>query len=296
MSSSSDRLSKFGIVDVSSFSKGPSAYNGLSLLRADRYDRDTLILVRQGSNATLFKLTLEGYRSAFGGNLALTHDDARAGTNEGQQFRYILDVAQYNNTKIAFAEYWPDHCVKEYDSATDQITNLVGSCNESQWGSALSSPGKPVIAKEHHLGTPTSLLLLEATQKLLIIDGSYNITYIYDFPTATLELFVPKFKLAVPQSLLASTDESVVYVSHHFAVTAVRVRDRETTRLVGKNSIDGSDIFSPGPFSAESTHIGSLSFLRWVIPDKLMFASHGKSLAIIDLVDQQVFSICKGEY
>lgn len=288
-------VSKFELKDVKELSKGSQEYDDLAIIREDKYNPGTLITVRQGPNATLFKLKPGEAPIPFAGSLMLTKDGGAAGDGEGQVFRYIIDVAQYSNNKFAMSECLPDHCVKEFDSNTNQITNLIGSCDQNQYAQALAE-GETVLADQFYFGNPTALLILENSKQLLTIDGTYKIIYMYKFENKTLELFLPSWNIAEPLSLLSNSDESIVYISHHYAVTAVRMTDRTFRQLVGKNSIEGFDTFEAGPFGSDNTHVGALSSLRWIVTDKLMVASHNNSLALLDLTEEKTYSVCKGKY
>lgn len=221
----------FGLRDVRKFTMEPREYDSLTIMRKDKYDFETLIAVRQGINATLFRLNPVEPPIPFVESLALTDQGSGAGHEESQVFRYIVDVAQYNNSKFAISEFYPDRCVREFDSKTSQITKLIGSCDRRLFVSELAEV-TTVQADQFNVGSPTALLILEKSMQLIMIDSAYNLTYLYRFENKTLELFLPSQNIGEPLSLLTACDESIVYISHTCAVTTVSMTDRELRQLI----------------------------------------------------------------
>lgn len=274
---------------MSAISKGPEKYNNLDLLRKDRYDNKTFIMIRQGNGAALYRFEPGKNPELFGGNLEIS--SSPVGNQEGTKYRLIYDVAQYDVSKIAFSEFWPDGCIKVFDKTNDQISPLVGNCSNSNGMSNRLNFGDKTLAIEFKIGNPVKLLALEKKRKLIFNDFTDKLLYMYDFDTKLLELFVQSYKLAAPSSMLSSADEATVYVSHNYGVSTIRVGDRKVTLLTGTNTNQGIGSLSTGPFS--TANVGALSHLNWIIEDRLMAATNDRALVLLDMVDRNVNVACR---
>lgn len=292
--------SQYGFREVESMGKGGPSFSSLSIICEDRYEKGTLIMSGYSEGAYLFKLKPGRPPTPLVTDLS-TPDNGK-NVNGAKIYREIINIAQYNITKIALSEYRPDHCIKEYDTVTKETRALVGVCG----GLIVAGLRKneSALSSNFSLGGPSSIVVLEKTRKMLIVDEipafsykySHKRIYIHNFANNSLELFLPGIDIVNPLSIIASTNESIVYISHHYAITQVSMADRKAVRLTGRNSIDGSDILATGPFKAAGTQTGSLNHLRWLFEDRLLIAAQEHSLVLIDLKDREVHAACEGKH
>lgn len=238
-------------------------------------------------------------------------EDVNVGFRDGDaseaEFTLISGIVQFNKTKMAIADF-QNACVRLYDSVTNNVTTIIGICNnhgsgaktKSEPWNAFSNDEKPFLTPSY--SGVVSLCLLEKRNLLLLSDNSYKVIVANDFNTnmsrvldKNLYVHVPK-----PSNIIADREEDNIFINHAYGVTRYNMDTGKITKLFGDVdvSLSGTSHIDliPGPFSVAKT--GALDSFSWLIPDQLLL-SMGKKfnevLLVIDLVNDHIYPLCQGK-
>jgi len=226
----------------------------------------------------------------------------QTGNSSVAEFSVITDMVQYNRTKYALSDYL-NNCVREYDSESDMITPLIGACAE-HYSTTVGSlqPGVAIAGDSNFINGTLDIELVESANYFILCDRGYGQVTTYDLNTGLVQLLLDSNdnSLPSPTSLLLSSDERSLYVSHTNGLSKVDLETQAVQLLVGEAKVslstDPPVVLSTGPF--HNTSFGSLSSLTWLKDNEILFGVSDtlNTLVVLDLILNQAMGSCTGYY
>jgi len=226
----------------------------------------------------------------------------QTGNSSVAEFSVITDMVQYNRTKYALGDYL-NNCVREYDSETDMFTPLIGACAEHYRTTVGSlQPGVAIAGDSNFISGTLNIELVESANYFILCDHSYGQVTTYDLNTGLVQLLLNSNdnSLPSPTSLLLSSDDKYLYVSHTNGLSKVDLETRAVQLLVGEAKIslstDPPVVLSTGAF--HGTTLGPLSSLTWLKDNEILFgiSDNLNTLIVLDLILNQTMGSCTGYY
>ncbi|XP_067947924.1 uncharacterized protein [Watersipora subatra] len=223
----------------------------------------------------------------------------REGNSSVALFTSILDFVQYNQTKLAIADFL-NNCIREYDFETDSVRPLIGACRSSKATHGLWNDGDVIPGNSNFLQGVLSLQYVESKNYFVMCDYLFFQLSVYDVvndeakPLLTTQ---QSWSLANPFSLLLSSDEQKLFIAHAYGLSVYNLQSRELTRLVGESvfvdDLDNRPLV-PGPFATAT--VGAVEHIRWLVPDQVILGHGGtnKALVIVNLMEKKVLASCQG--
>ncbi|XP_067947926.1 uncharacterized protein [Watersipora subatra] len=268
----------------------------INSIAEDMYNPGTFFYA---SGFAVTKVSADGSSSVILGSQNRSEMGYVSGNSDTARFTLISQIKQYNETILLLADYI-NNCVREYNSETDLVRQMVGNCLGSNSGLYSLSPGDVKPADTHYMVGAFDIEFLRKNKSLLTLDFGYQQICRYDYTTDTVQLLHPSLKQQIPRpyDLLVNSDETMMYVIHSYAISSVDLQTFEVRLLVGTVAdVDSAtDVpFSAGPFSTAT--IGLLDSLKWLVPDQLLVSVISRStqaLVFLDLKGEQVYSACVG--
>lgn len=271
----------------------------IGMIKEDRYKPGTFYFTSQ---TTIKRFVLGQPITSLLGNENPGHRDGPASKAE---FTLIESFVQFNQTKMAIAD--PQNgCIRLYDFVTDNVSTLVGICHSQ---STTVSTAKWVYSFEEmknftdpQFTSVRSIVFLNKWDKLLIVDTYDSIIIQCQFSSQKTSLLDSQLyrKCPTAYNLVADREEDNIYIKHAHGVSTYNLRSKQVTLLLG--NVDDETINNqhshllPGPFKLAK--IGRLHSFNWLLRDQVLVAISWKdnAIVIIDMQQEEVYSICQGKY
>ena len=225
----------------------------------------------------------------------------RDGPASQATFSLISDFVQYNNSKMAVADFLMN-CIREYDFETDNVTTIIGVCERYSFSTRPLQSNMSVSAFTRFMVAPQLLQYVESKNSLIFHDFGYEQLLTYDFATKTVRLLDSRLyeSLRNVKSLLVNEEGTELYVAHSYGLSVVNLDTMDVKRLVGETALDRGDGDRPlmaGLFSEAS--IGKIISLNWIYNNDVIAAVRlhsPEALLVFDLRKKVVSTHCIGKY
>mgnify|MGYP001793723565 FL=1 len=267
-------------------------------LKEDLNYPGAFIYVTAGSVNRLWPNNTHNVLAGSSGNRGL-----RNGPAHQALFSVLTDFIQYKKTKLALVDF-RNHCIRELDTESGMVSTLIGSChvhNTPHGLITLRTDGEQTNATSNFLNHPVQVLYLETKDYFLTYDFLNTLIYKVDLKTNTVRLLSSRLhSVSIPNVnyIAKNQEETKLYISHNFGLSVIDLETLESKMLVGTKDFLLEEIAMPlqaGPF--EDAQIGSIVALNWLIQDQVLVGvvfKGGESLVVIDLANERVNFLCKG--
>lgn len=286
----------FGDLELAPLDPAGYTRRTVDFIIEDKYNLGTFFL---NWGHAIVKYTPGQPLERFLGNMSQIEKRYTAGNSSTAEFSLISEVVQFNRTIMLIGDYL-NHCVREYNFETDEVTQLVGKCGRDNGPAMPLNEGEVLPGDSHYMTGIMSFVLLKTRSLLLTIDYGYLRISEYNFNTKMVRLFGKKMqdKIPKPYIMLANQAETELYVVHSYGLSRVNLDTLEVTLVVGENVNDAEEMDQPivtGSFA--DAKVGLIASLQWLVQDELLVA-HGiktnQAIMFLDLKGKQLYTACEG--
>lgn len=295
---------EFGPLERFNMNWGGFRKRPIDVIQEDRYKPGTYYI---NSRTTIKRIVPGEPITLVVGNE--TQEDVNRGYKDGPssvaEFSLISSFVQFNQTRMAIGDF-QNGCVRLYDSATDIVSTIVGTCDsfgrgiaQNAWDTYDENTVKDSL--DAQFSGVLTIILLERWNKLLVLDNAFKVIIQNDFvtkKTSVLDVALVR-KCPRPLNVIADAKEDNIYINHAYGVTRYNIDKKESILLFGMIDVSangGSDItLIPGPFKIAQT--GALDSFSWLVPDKILVTMgrmSNEAIVIIDLEQEHIYSLCDG--
>ena len=206
------------------------------------------------------------------------------GVGTDARFNQIPNFLQLNKDEIVIVD-GENHCLRHIARPSMMTSHYAGDCQTHGF-----ADGEPLQAK---FFSPDDILLDERTNKSLIItdDGNNALRSIDIASRNTTTILKFSDRIERPRhATFDNDDKNVLYLTVKFYVLKVFLKEKTWVELFGVNIRKG---FQDGPFESAMTSYRAGEIVQ-LDASHLVYTDFWKrEVRIVDLVNQQVSSLCK---